>query len=80
MLFRSSSPCYECQFWQPHSLVIGMRKVYSGEFVKLIMYLTFANWWTLHVYNCLNLDQVMQFRGGIVNPLRCGEILMCTGK
>ena len=57
-----------------------MREVYSGEFIKLIMYLTFENWWTLHVCNCLNLDQVMQFGGGIVNPLRCGEILMCTGK
>ena len=59
--------------------MIEMREVYSGESIKLIIYLTFADRWTLHVYNCSNLDEVMQFGGGIVSPLRCREIHLCTG-
>ena len=66
--------CCEPQLCEPHILVIGIRDFYSRESIKLIMHLTPANWWTWHVHDSLNFDQVMKLgRSWHGKPVKVGR-------
>ena len=57
-------------------MVIGIREVYWGESIKLILHLKPVNCWTCHVYDLLNLDQSVRLEGNMVSQLKCREMLI----